>query len=175
VLAAVLALTVALGAATEARAHDPGQGEDAGAVAMRVSADGGQIALNAQLPSAVCRSTRPVAMVARRAGRTVRGALMKRGCRLEGALAIHDRGRWFVYAEMRRDGRRVESWLPVSVTGGATANSEAARYMYRPAQRPGSLFKIAGGVLLYAAMAALIVATFLLVTRSARDRSPMPA
>jgi hypothetical protein len=104
-LAAVLAVAIAVGAAAEARAHDPGQGEDAGTVALRVTADGDRVALRAGLPVSACKATEPVAVVARRAGETVRGPLTKTGCRFEGALTVPDRGRWFVYAEMRRDGR----------------------------------------------------------------------
>ena len=171
VVAAVLSVAIATGAAAEtARAHDPGQGEEAGTLALRVSADGSRVALDARLPSSVCGPTIPVAVLARRAGRTVRGTLAKSGCRLDGALAVPDRGRWFVYAEMRRDGRRLESWLPISVTDGRTAHFEAARYAYRPAERSSSLVKVLGGILLYAAMAALVVTTFVLV--SAPGESP---
>ena len=170
-LAAVLALVIALGATTDARAHDPGQGEDAGAVALRVTADGDRLALSAEMPAPECGATAPVAVVARRAGRTVRGPLTKSACRLEGALTVPGRGRWFVYAEMRRAGEPVESWLPITVGGERTSHFEAARYAYVPAEAPGSLVKVLGGVLLYAAMAALIVATFVLIAQSARNRS----
>jgi hypothetical protein len=88
-----------------------------------------------------------------------------------GALTVPDRGRWFVYAEMRRDGEPVESWLPIAAGGERTSHFEAARYAYVPAEASGSLVKVIGGVLLYAAMAALIVATFVLIARSARDPS----
>jgi hypothetical protein len=170
-LAAVLAVAIAAGAAAEARAHDPGQGEDAGTVALRVTAEGERAELRAELPASTCTSTQPVAVVARRAGETIRGPLTKTGCRLDGALAVPGRGRWFVYAEMRRDGRPVESWLPIAAGGERTTHFEAARYAYIPAEASGSLVKVIGGVLLYAAMAALVVATFVLITRSSRDRS----
>ena len=169
------ALTVAVAAAPEARAHDPGQGEDAETVAMRLGADGGRVALRAELPAAACRSTQPVAVVARRAGETVRGPLAKRDCRLEGALTVPDRGRWFVYAEMRRAGERVETWLPITVGDGRATASDADRYAYVPPERSSGIVKLVGGILLYAAMAALLAATFVLIAASRRDRGRMAA
>jgi hypothetical protein len=87
-----------------ALAHDPGQGEDAGSVAMRVTVIDGRATLTAELGQDVCRATEPLAVVARRGGETLRAALAKRGCRLQGALHGRERGRWFVYVEMRRVG-----------------------------------------------------------------------
>jgi hypothetical protein len=174
VLAAVLGLVLAAGATTEARAHDPGQGEDAGTVALRVTAEGDRVALRAELPAAVCRSTKPVAVVARRAGRTIRGPLTRSACRFEGALTVPDRGRWFVYAELRRDGRPIESWLPIDAGEGRTSVFDAARYAYIPARPSSSLVKVLGGVLLYAAMAGLVVAAFLLIARSRGAQAVVP-
>ena len=171
----IVTATLALGVAAEARAHDPGQGDDRGTLALRVSADGPRISLDATVPPATCRATRPVAIVARRAGQTVRGALEKSGCRLTGAITVRDRGRWFVYAEMRRGGQPIESWLPISAGDGKASHFEAARYAYVPAEASGSLVKVIGGVLLYAAMAALIVVTLSLIRASAADRELSPS
>ena len=162
---------VALLIAPLALAHDPGQGEDAGTVAMRATVDGNdRVTLTVELPEAVCDSTQPRAVVARRGGETVRAALTRRGCRLAGALRLPERGRWFVYAQMRRDRRAVESWLPISLSSGPRTVSEADRYSYFPPSRSDSTGKLIASVLLYGAMLALLYATFVLVRSSRRQR-----
>ena len=173
-VAGALAVVMLMGAVSEARAHDPGQGEDAGTVALRVSAADDRVALRADLPPTTCGSTQPLATVARRGGQVVRGALTKTGCRLEGAVSVSGRGRWFVYAEMRREGRTVESWLPLTVGDGQVSRYEADRYAYLPPERSSTPLKFIAGVVLYAAMAALLIATFLLIARSTRDRAVTP-
>lgn len=169
--AGLVAMVLVLASAPDTLAHDPGQGEDAGTVAMRVTADDRRVALAAELPAGVCRSTESVAVVARRAGQTLRAPLAKTGCRLEGALTVPVRGRWFVYAEMRRPGRTVESWLPITVTGSRAEVFEPERYAYLTDEPSSDAVKVIGGVVLYAGMLALLVATFLLVTASRRDRT----
>jgi hypothetical protein len=169
--AVVLAAAIGAGAPPEARAHDPGQGEDAGTVALRLTAQGGDIAVEAELPAASCGSTEAVAVVARRAGREVAGLLRKRGCRLDGAVTVDGRGRWFVYAQMRRDGEPLESWLPISIGEGASRAAEEDRYTYVPPQRSSSVIKVAGGVVLYGLMLALLIATFALVARGSAGRA----
>ncbi len=161
--AGATALLLTLAIATPALAHDPGQGEDAGTVALRVSADDHDVTLVARLPARVCARTAPHALVARRAGRTLRAPLAKRGCRLEGAIVLPDRGRWFVYAEMRRDGERVESWLPVDAGRGRHTVSEPSRYAYVPRIQSGTLIKDISSIVLYGAMLALMYATFRLI------------
>lgn len=168
--AAAASILLVLLVAPVALAHDPGQGEDAGSVAVRVAVAEGRATLTAELPQAVCGATQPTAVVARRAGQTLRAALTKRGCRLHGALAIPERGRWFMYAEMRRAGRAVESWLPVSVRDGSGRAAEADRYAYFPPERSNSSVKAIGGVVLYGGMLALLYATFILIRASRRQR-----
>jgi hypothetical protein len=169
--AAVASVPLVLLLAPVALAHDPGQGEDAGSVAMRVAVAEGRATLTAELPQDVCAATQPTAVVARRGGETLRAALTKRGCRIQGALALPERGRWFVYAEMRRGGRAVESWLPVSVREGSGRAAEADRYAYFPPERSDSPVKVIGGVVLYGGMLALLYATFVLIRASRRQRA----
>lgn len=165
---ALASVLLVLTVAPAALAHDPGQGEDAGEIGLRVTVADGRAALTGTLAPRHCASTEPVAVVARRAGETLRGALRKAGCELRGTLAIPSRGRWFVYAELRRDGQAVESWLPVSVVDGAGEAADSGRYAYVPPDRPQSTAKVVAGALLYAAMLALLYATFALV-RSGSD------
>ena len=169
--AGAAAILLLLAVAAPALAHDPGQGEAAGTVALRVDVDDvDRATLTAGLARDVCRRTQPRALIARRAGETVRAALSKNGCVLHGTLGLPDRGRWFVYAEMRREGRRVESWLPVQAGAGRFTISEAERYAYIPPERSGSALKYVGGVLLYGGMLALLYATFRLIRASSRER-----
>ena len=102
-------------------------------------------------------------VAARRGGETRRGPLTKSGCRLAGSVQLDGRGRWFVYAEMRRGGRDVESWLPISVGSGPARISDRARYAYVPPERSSSTIKLISGVLLYAGMLAMLYVTFRLL------------
>ena len=166
---ALAPMLVVLVAAPAAPAHDPGQGEDAGEVALSVALRGQRATLTAALSDPDCASTEPVAVIARRADETLRAPLRKRGCGMTGDIGLPDRGRWFVYARMRRDGRAVESWLPITVGSGSQRISERNRYAYLPPQRSASTAKVIGGVVLYAGMLALLYATFALV-RASRAR-----
>lgn len=167
---AALATVVALAGPPDAEAHDPGQGEDAGAVALRVDVAGHTARVAGRLPDAVCATTEPVAVVARRAGETRRGALRRDGCDLRGTVRLDGDGRWFVYAELRRDGSAVESWLPVIVRDGAGRIADGDRYAYVPPEGKDTPLKVAGGIVLYGGMFALLYAT-LVLARGAGGRS----
>jgi hypothetical protein len=167
VVASILGL---LALAPAALAHDPGQGEAAGSVAMTVAVRGERADLVVRPAGARCGSTEPVAAVARRAGVTERGPLRRRGCELRGHVAVPERGRWFVYAEMRREGRRVETWLPVVVRDSATRVADEDRYAYHPPDVSGAAVKAIAGVVLYGGMLALVVATFVLTARTGAGR-----
>ena len=173
--AATTGVLLVLLLAPVALAHDPGQGEDAGSVAMRVTRDNARVALSADLSPRVCDSTQPRAVVARRGGETLRAALTKRGCRLQGTLRLPERGRWFVYAEMRRDGRAVESWLPIAIGSGPRTVSAADRYSYFRLERSDGTAKLVTSVLLYGGMLALLYATFVLIRSSRTEREPASA
>lgn len=160
---AAAAVMIVLASVSAASAHDPGQGEDAGTVALTVEVRDSEAVVSAEIPRAACAATEPVAIVARRAGETQRGSLRKSGCRLRGTVALPRRGRWFVYAVMRRGGRTIESWVPVSTGRGDERVSERGRYAYTPRATSAGTVKTVGGLVLYGAMLALLYATFRLV------------
>jgi hypothetical protein len=169
--AAAAMVVLLLAAAPAALAHDPGQGEDAGNVALEVRVDDQRrAAVSALLPRSLCRGATPSAVVARRAGEVVRGPLARDGCRLHGSVALTTRGRWFVYVELTRGGRTVESWLPVEVGSGASRASDRDRYAYLPPERSGGAAKTVVGALLYLAMLALLYGTVVLVRPAAQTR-----
>ena len=167
---AAVTLVLAAVAAPSALAHDPGQGDDAGTVAMRVTLDDHTATLAADLSPAHCGATQPRAIVARRGGETRRARLAKRGCRLEGSLPLPERGRWFIYAEMERTGRTVESWLPVSAGSGERTVAERDRYAYAPPDGSNGAIKVVAGVALYGVMLAILYATIALTRASRRER-----
>ena len=168
---AAAAAALMLSGAPAALAHDPGQGDDAGSVALDVRVDDQRrAAVSALLPQRLCRGASPSAVVARRAGEVVRGPLAKAGCRLQGRLELPTRGRWFVYVELTRGGRTVESWLPVDVGSGASRAFERDRYAYSPPVRSGGAAKTVVGALLYLAMLALLHGTLVLVRSAAEPR-----
>lgn len=166
---AYLTFAIALLTAPAAVAHDPGQGDDAGTVGLVVSVDQDRARLAATLSADECESTEPVEIVARRAGQAVRAPLVEQSCVLSGDVRLPERGRWFIYVVMRREGRTVESWLPVRRENG-TVTGERRRYAYFESTSSGGLAQIAAGVALYAAMAALLLLTFRLV-RASREVS----
>ena len=168
--AAVIAASL-LVLAPAALAHDPGQGDDAGTVALDVVvADGRRATVTAVLPASVCEESIPRALVARRAGEVLRASLVKQGCRVRGELVLPSRGRWFVYVELTRGGRIVESWLPVSVASGTTRASDGDRYAYFAPERAAGVTKTLAGATLYLAMLALLYATLTFVRAGSATR-----
>ena len=169
--AAAATAVLLLSAAPAALAHDPGQGDDAGNVAIEVRVDEQRrAAVSALLPRSLCPDATARAVVARRAGEVVRGPLAKEGCRVRGSLALPSRGRWFVYVELARGGRIVESWLPIDVGSGESVAYERDRYAYFPPERSAGPLKTIVGALLYIAMLALLYGTLLLVRSAAEPR-----
>jgi hypothetical protein len=148
-----------------AQAHDPGQGDEAGVADVTVALVGERASLTVAMAPGPCRETEPRAMVARRAGIELRAPLTRDGCRLEGSLALTERGRWFVYAEMDRGDRKLETWLPITLGSGPARVHERDRYVYEPPTRSGGAAKAAAGVALYAAMLALLAGAALLIRR----------
>lgn len=171
--AAAASVMLLLVVAPAVLAHDPGQGEDAGTLALRASVVDDRATVSVGLSPAACRSTQPRALVARRGGATVRAGLTRRGCRLWGTLRLPARGRWFLYAEMRRDGRALESWLPVSAGAGPQTVSDDKRYAYFSPERSSGTVKLVAAIVLYGAMLALLYATFALI-RSSRQQRELP-
>lgn len=164
-LAGVVALALAAALAVSppaARAHDPGQGPPAGVMALALTAEGLRLTVSGRRPG--CTAIDAVVVTARRAGRALRAPMTTRGCRFGGALRVPERGRWFVYVDLREGGRPVQAWLPVQM--GARSRVVAdRRFAYRPDRRPAELLRYAGGATLYLLMAALLAATFRLAGR----------
>jgi hypothetical protein len=138
----------------EARAHDPGQGTVVGTARLEASPVGETIRLDVQVLAnghGSCDRFEPVRLVARRAGVTLSGPVVRTGeCGSAGSVELPGRGRWFVYAEMTMAGRPVEAWLPV-MAGDVEATIRDADIFVPPA-RAGtfSLGQVLSGVLLYA-------------------------
>ena len=173
VAAAVLLLALLVPVGT-ALAHDPGQGEDAGTARLEVTADDFGVAARGRLNRRSCASLRTGQLVARRAGVEQRSPLDVRGCAFSGRLTVAERGRWFVYAELRDGERIVETWLPVHAGEGRRRVAADDRYAYVPERRSSGAVKLIGGVALYGTMLALLVAGFRLLG-SGRGSSAMPS
>jgi hypothetical protein len=137
-LTSILLLAVAAVALSPARAtaHDPGQGRAVTPVTLTGASDGrGTLTVTAEVGDGGCAALTPRRVVARRAGRTVAGTLAGTGrCRYAGTVAVPAAGRWFLYAELRQQGRAAEAWLPVDA--GRTGRVVERRELYRPAGRP---------------------------------------
>ena len=149
-------------------AHDPGQGTDAGSLQLRMEAEGRAIRVTGQ-DAEGCPSYGKGRIVARRAGRKMVAPLQLSGCSFTGSIRVDSRGRWFVYVELRRPGRSTEAWLPVEA-GGREIVVDDRRYAYIPTRAGSSTVKYVGGVVLYGFMAALLVATLILLKRRTSDR-----
>ena len=150
---AVVALLVATGwlvavGPAPAYAHDPGQGAVISRVNLSASSDGaGRLRVTAVLDTPCV--ARPVDVVARRAGRTVRGPLAVAGsCRYTGSVTVPDGGRWFLYVEFRDGGRPVEAWLPIDA--GTAGDVSERRDLYVPSGTgPTRRLQTVAGVGLY--------------------------
>lgn len=162
-------LLLAAGAAP-ALAHDPGQGDDAGSVAWEVAVDGRRASVSGVLRGALCEGAEPRALVARRAGDTRRAELVRTGCEVAGSITLPQRGRWFVYLDLQRDGERIESWLPVEAGGDARRVEDPSRYAYVADRSGQDAIKVVLGVLLYGAMLGLLWAAFRLVPAPSPSR-----
>jgi hypothetical protein len=150
-----------------ALAHDPGQGPAAGTVGWRVAVTGRHVSADVVVPGGgSCAAIQPGDLVARRAGEVIRTPQGRHGCRLHGQLQVPQRGRWFVYTELRRDRQQIESWVPVKVQGAHGAVRVAHRFAYRPDREGATLPKYVAGALLYAAMLGLVVTMLSLARRA---------
>jgi hypothetical protein len=122
-------------------------------------------------PASACGALTPGRVVARRAGRTITGALAAIGrCRYAGMVSVTAAGRWFLYVELREAGRGVEAWLPVDA--GRAGWLVQRRELYQPAGRAQgaapSTGEVASGTLLYAVEGLLLALIVLQVRRLAR-------
>lgn len=76
-------------------------------------------------------------------------------CSWRSEVKLPERGRWFLYAELRRRGRALETWLPLELGERAQA-SAARRPLYIPKRRQGSATKVVSGLLVYGGLALLL-------------------
>ena len=159
VATATLLLALVLPAA--AVAHDPGQGEDAGSVALSMRSVGLRVDVRAGLPPGMVAHR----LIARRAGEVRVGRLEGTHGRVIGRLELPTAGRWFVYLELTKAGRPVEAWLPVRVGQGDAVVGDQARFAYYPPDSSTSVPQIAAGVVLYGLVAALLGGVALAVRR----------
>ena len=148
-----------------ALAHDPGQGPEVGRAALTATASGRRARLDVdlgQIPD--CSAVRPTQLRARRADMRLTSKLARTSsCAASGAITLPAPGRWFLYAELERSGKRLETWLPIDV-GGSARTRDSNRLVYAPRARDATVLKVAAGVIVYALM--LIVMT--VVARSVR-------
>lgn len=176
-LAAVLALLIGSLLAQPALAHDPGQGQEVGEMAIRVTQAAALIQLDAQVIGVDdCAGLEPLQMTARRAGQTLQSALVANGqCRFAGEMTLPERGRWFVYTELSRGAERLEAWLPVIAAAETnTTSRQASLYVVPRRTAWGSSLMLIAGVALYLIEAGIAWFVIHLFRQEARQRRPLP-
>lgn len=157
-----------------ALAHDPGQGSDAGTVALTARTVGREVVLTVAPAPGLCWRLGEGRLVARRSGVAKRTAMQRSGCRYRGRLSVPQRGRWFVYAELSRGRATVESWIPVKVGEDQTV-TEPERYAYVADAKAGGLSKAVLGAALYLLMLGTLGAVIVLVRAAPASGGPTPA
>jgi hypothetical protein len=161
--AAAVTLLASLVLAASASAHDPGQGDQVMTADLLGRSEGSTASL-AVRPER-CAGIVPQRTVARRAGEERTSPLSPVGpCEFEGRISLPDRGRWFVYAEMTYQGEDVETWLPIE-SGDDDVVREPERSVYVPPDVDDPVVKRIAGVLVYAFLAAVLVAIPLVARR----------
>jgi hypothetical protein len=161
---ALASVGMVLGDQHEAQAHDPGQGEKVADVVLMTQSDSrGSIYVAAKVADH-CDLLADGQIVARRAGETVLEPLSSDNpCTYTGTINVPPGGRWFVYATFQRDGRPVESWLPVDTDAVETTRERRDLYLAAASSQSvgvwqsvlGGLTYLAGGALLIAGIVAL--------------------
>lgn len=159
--AIVTAAAVLLTLPAIALAHDPGQGADAGTASLTVTARDGTLRIHGALRP--CADIAGGTVTARRGGVAVSAPLTTRRCRFDGVVRARERGRWFVYADLETGRRTVETWLPIHVSDAADVARDPSRFAYEPRHRPSGTLKLTSGAVIYAIIAALLLAAMRLV------------
>lgn len=150
-----------------ASAHDPGQGEPVGQVALAGYSDGrGTVRLTADLPID-CSTSRPCQIVARRAGETLPGSVSVAGRRVSGEVKVAPNGLWFVYLQATHARGAVETW--VAIDSGAVERVSERRDLYLPAglSEGGTLQAVTGAAFYALGLAVLGLA----VAQTRRSRA----
>lgn len=170
----LLALALAL-SPTAAGAHDPGQGRAVAPVTLIGTSDGhGSLTITAEIPADACSALTPGRVIARRAGRTVTGALTATGpCRYAGQVRVTATGRWFLYVQPRLGARVLEAWLPMDAARAGRVVER--RDLYLPAGRPDGAgpptAEVVSGIVLYA-LGVFLLALILLQVRGLAQMRP---
>lgn len=164
----VLAVTLLVGfvigavALRPAYAHDPGQGLDRYPARLEATRIGDELLISLRVTGAPCADLLPRRTVARRAGTAVEGTLVeRRACSFEGRLSAPLPGRWFAYVELEDRQGQLELWVPVD---DEAEPHLVTRPIYQPVAREQPQAAVAAGVVLYAAVVAMLVG----VLRAAR-------
>jgi hypothetical protein len=139
--------------------HDPGQGGEIATADLTGRSQGSSATLEVDLrDTANCGRFAPDSLVARRAGVALDAPLQHAApCQFEGSIALPERGRWFVYAEMTADGERVETWLPLH-SDEFEVRSEDDRSVYIPPAVESPLVKTIAGIAMYVGLLAVVLA-----------------
>lgn len=138
----------------QADAHDPGQGVEVAGITLTADVTGDRVRLIAT-PDGTDSDIEPVRLVARRAGRLVVGELSQDGAAWSGAIELDERGRWFVYAEARRDSERLEAWIPVIAGSDGVATKHTELYIGRD-DTGATAGQIAAGIVLLSVALAIV-------------------
>jgi hypothetical protein len=140
-----------------ASAHDPGQGRQVGSAVLDATRLGDKVTITGRISAPDC-PLRPVEAVARRAGVEIRASLTDLGgCRYAATLAVPDDGRWFLYINVAGPGARpLEAWIPMAA-GKSSVRKSAV--LYEPPGNAPGVTRDASGLLLYAVVVMLVVAT----------------
>lgn len=144
-----------------ARAHEPGSGPQVGTADVTVRGDGAGVL---DVAVSEIRGLRDVEftgarLVARRAGHTVTGDVLRPGMSATGpnrvgSISLPRGGLWFVYLEWPDGGRHRELWRAVEYdTAGATVER---RRIYWAAPESRSTAEYLSGLLLYGLSVALV-------------------
>ena len=141
----------------QAFAHDPGQGQVIGTVQLQATVYQSRVVLTGTVADEkLCQQLIPRTIEARRAGTIMTSTLSwKSACQFQGTLLISARGRWFVYAELRRFQQPVETWLPVEVQTTTTQFARDAP-LYLRETTSGSAVEVLSSVFLYLVMLLLL-------------------
>ncbi|MHB8659392.1 MAG: hypothetical protein ACYC91_15855 [Solirubrobacteraceae bacterium] len=162
---------VLLVVAGAALAHDPGQGPPAGAFDFHARLQGHTLTVSANRHGSDCPQIVPEQLIARRAGRAEHGPLRGDGCRFTGTVLLTTEGRWFVYLDLSKQGRTVESWIPVKAGEGPMLRDVSNRFAYLADQKPATALKWTIGTLLYAMVLGFVIAITRLVRRANRPQA----
>lgn len=151
-----------------ALAHDPGFGDDIAPILLQANVVGTTADVTGTLSDTDCAQLDAVRLVARRAGTVREGTLLRSGCRLSGSIELPDRGRWFVYTELSRDGALLEAWIAVK-TGSTASGFERDTTTYLAPIRTAPPLKYIAGVALYA----ISIGSLTYMVRTVRRSEPI--